>query len=200
MSELIKVPEWFDEIYRYVQHDCGRANLARMKFIQAIVKQGWGTTFIVEIIKDDELFLTESTTEHIKEINEQEDISQYVLVHGDDLIKSLIDGYEVEENKYIVVAKGTYDEYEKTTVVTEDFGNKPVMFTSIPFRRVYYENNIHQEDYISIRENVFSSGLVMGKFSSELLSLINGKPKSIMNKEEAEKLMNSYRMMIPVKS
>ena len=199
MSDLIKVPEWFDEIYRYVQHDCGRANLARMKFIQAIVKQGWGTTFIVEIVKDDELFLTESTTEHIKEINKQEDISQYILVHGDDLIKALIDGYEVKEEKYIVVAKTTYDEYEKTTVVSQDYGDRPVFFASKPFRKIYYENNMYQEDYIGIREDVFSSGLIMGQCSPEILSLLHGKPELIMNKEEAEKLMNSYRMMIPVK-
>lgn len=198
MSDLIKVPEWFDEIYRYVQHDCGRANLARMKFIQAIVKQGWGTTFIVEIVKDDELFLTESTTEHIKEINKQEDISQYILVHGDDLIKALIDGYEVKEEKYIVVAKTIYDEYEKTTVVSQDYGDRPVFFASKPFRKIYYENNMYQEDYIGIREDVFSSGLIMGECSPEILSLLHGKPELIMNKEEAEKLMNSYRMMISV--
>ena len=200
MSDLIKVPEWFDKIYKSVQLDYGSPSYVKMKFIQALVKQGWGFGFTEEIINDDKLRLTKSTIEYIQKVEKQEDIGLYVLDNKYDLIKALIDGYEVEEDKYIVVAKGTYDEYEKTTVVSQDYGDRPVFFASKPFRKIYYENNMYQEDYIGISADVFSSGLVMGKFSSELLSSLHEKPKLIMNKEEAEKLMNSYRMMILVKS
>lgn len=200
MSDLIKVPEWFDKIYNSVLLDYGRTSYVKMKFIQALVKQGWGFGFTEEIINDDKLYQTKSTIEYIQKIQKQEDINRYVLDNQYDLIKALIDGYEVEEEKYIVVAKTTYDEYEKTTVVSQDYGDRPVFFASKPFRKIYYENNMYQEDYIGIREDVFSSGLIMGECSPEILSLLHGKPELIMNKEEAENLMNAYRMMIPIKS
>ena len=196
MSDLIKVPEWFDKIYKSVQLDYGSASYVKMKFIQALVKQGWGFGFTEEIINDDKLRLTKSTIEYIQKVEKQEDINLYVLDNKYDLIKALIDGYEVEEGQYIVITKTPDSATLSMLTPTNVF---PQHLTT-PYRKIYYVNDKHQEDYISIQEDVLSSGLIMGEFSSDILSLINGKPELIMNKEEAEKLMNSYRMMIPVKS
>lgn len=201
MSDLIRVPEWFDKFYKYVQRDCGNANLVKMKFIQALVKQGWGSTFIEEIIEDNELLLTHSTTEYIKKIDEQVDIGLYILNYSDDLIKALIDEYEVEEEKYIVVAKETYGVTEGKPAFSDNYGYQDyLIFSKIPHRKIYYVDDKYQEDCIDVPEDVLSSEIITEKFSSELLSLFNRKPELIMNKEEAEKLINSYRMMIPIKS
>lgn len=195
MSDLIKVPEWFDKIYKSVQLDYGSTSYVEMKFIQALVKQGWGFGFTEEIINDDRLRLTKSTIEYIQKVEKQEDINRYVLDNKYDLIKALIDGYEVKEEKYIVITKTPYSATLSTLTSMSVFP-KPL---TTSYRKIYYVDDEYQEDYILVQEDALSSGLIMGEFSSDILSLFHGKTELIMNKEEAEKLMNSYRMMIPVK-
>jgi len=199
MSELIEAPKWFDDIYKEVvniinnefSYSGDPEEFAKELMIKAISNNGFGEFWVDDLIREI-LFPSDNLLSMIYD-NKQEKID-YVLNHKLDLIEALIISYKVKEDKYIVVSVNNY-ESEKwnfdTNIITYSNDDSIVKY-------LYYEDEL-SEKYKELNFDLLAAGLVFGKFEPELINKIKDlEPKLIMNKEKAQKLINSYRMMIPI--
>lgn len=200
MSKLIEVPKWFDDIYkeviRVIEDDFSYVHKPEDKanelLIKAISNHGYGEFWTDDLIREI-LFPSVALTNMIK--NKEDEKIEYVSHNKIDLIKAIVDGYKVKEDMYLVVSA---DDYESTKWSVEE--TALVYSSSISkVRHLYYEDNNQLERYKDFDSNLLTSGLIFGKFKPELIEQIQEmEPKLFMNKEKAEKLVNSYRVIIPI--
>jgi len=114
MSELIEVPKWFDDIYKEVvkiiknefSYSSEPEDTANELLIKVISNQGydhfWTDDLIIEI-------LTPSVTlKSMIRDGEQEKI-EYVNHNKINLIKAIVNGYKVKEDKYLVISVNDYE-------------------------------------------------------------------------------------------
>lgn len=198
MTELVTAPKWFDNIYKELENSI-RFNWgvsdahvsAKSILLNAIAHQGFVSVWTDTVLEE-----TRLPNSHLKKLimeNEEEKI-EYVEKHRFDLIKAIIDGYEVEEDKYVVVSKNykieiapKFQSYHiapwKGTKIDEVFYGDAKKYY------VYFENN-GIEDCKSISENE-NNDLFNGVLTNELIPT--------MNQDEAESLLNDYRLKFKVK-
>lgn len=200
MSELIEVPKWFDDIYKEVvkiiknefSYSSEPEDTANELLIKVISNQGydhfWTDDLIIEI-------LTPSVTlKSMIRDGEQEKI-KYVNHNKINLIKAIVNGYKVKEDKYLVIS---VNDYESTGW---SIGETTLMYSNniSKVRHLYYDDDNHLERYKDFDSNLLTSGLIFGNFKPELIKQIQEiEPKLIMNEEKAEKLINAYRVIIPI--
>lgn len=104
MSEKVKVPAWFDKWYRSVGSN-GWSNNRQENSVFKIARQGYGYDFYDDI--DDC---------EVNQIDVNKVDREYVKQHKLELIKAVIDGYEVEEPKYRVkIGPHQYIAFTRTT-------------------------------------------------------------------------------------
>jgi len=203
MSELIEIPKWFDDIYKevirvieddfsYIHEPEDKANEL---LIKAISNHGYGEFWTDDLIRES-LF---PSADLINMIQHKEDEKiEYVSHNKIDLIRAIVNGYKVKEDKYIVVSINDHEDYRIYPSVTS------IKSISIPFsvKYLYYENEKHLEKYRELDSGTYKSGFdseLAGKVTQDFIKTLNGlEPKLIMTKEKAEGLINSYRTMIPI--
>jgi len=203
MSELIEVPKWFDDIYkeviRVIEDDFSYIHKPEDKanelLIKAISNHGYGEFWTDDLIRES-LF---PSADLINMIQHKEDEKiEYVSHNKIDLIRAIVNGYKVKEDKYIVVSINDHEDYRIYPSVTS------IKSISIPFsvKYLYYENEKHLEKYRELDSGTYKSGFdseLAGKVTQDFIKTLNGlEPKLIMTKEKAEGLINSYRTMIPI--
>jgi len=203
MSELIEVPKWFDDIYkevvRIIEDDFSYIHKPEDKanelLIKAISNHGYGDFWTDDLIRES-LF---PSADLINMIQHKEDEKiEYVSHNKIDLIRAIVNGYKVKEDKYIVVSINDHEDYRIYPSVTS------IKSISIPFsvKYLYYENEKHLEKYRELDSGTYKSGFdseLAGKVTQDFIKTLNGlEPKLIMTKEKAEGLINSYRTMIPI--
>jgi len=203
MSELIEVPKWFNDIYKevvriieddfsYIHEPEDKANEL---LIKAISNHGYGEFWTDDLIRES-LF---PSADLINMIQHKEDEKiEYVSHNKIDLIRAIVNGYKVKEDKYIVVSIDDHEDYKIYPGMTS------IKSISIPFsvKYLYYENEKHLEKYRELDSGTYKSGFdseLAGKVTQDFIKTLNGlEPKLIMTKEKAEGLINSYRTMIPI--
>jgi len=203
MSELIEIPKWFDDIYkeviRVIEDDFSYIHKPEDKanelLIKAISNHGYGEFWTDDLIRES-LF---PSADLINMIQHKEDEKiEYVSHNKIDLIRAIVNGYKVKEDKYIVVSINDHEDYRIYPSVTS------IKSISIPFsvKYLYYENEKHLEKYRELDSGTYKSGFdseLAGKVTQDFIKTLNGlEPKLIMTKEKAEGLINSYRTMIPI--
>ena len=203
MSELIEVPKWFDDIYkevvRIIEDDFSYIHKPEDKanelLIKAISNHGYGDFWTDDLIRES-LF---PSADLINMIQHKEDEKiEYVSHNKIDLIRAIVNGYKVKEDKYIVVSIDDHEDYKIYPGMTS------IKSISIPFsvKYLYYENEKHLEKYRELDSGTYKSGFdseLAGKVTQDFIKTLNGlEPKLIMTKEKAEGLINSYRTMIPI--
>lgn len=200
MSELIEVPKWFDDIYKEVvkiiknefSYSSEPEDTANELLIKVISNQGydhfWTDDLIIEIITP-----SVALKSMIRD-GEQEKI-EYVNHNKINLIKAIVNGYRVKEDKYLVVSTNDYESTAwsigETTLTYSNNISKA--------RHLYYEDDNQLERYKDFDSSLLTSGLIFGEFKPELIKQIKEtEPKLIMNKEKAERLINAYRVIVPI--
>jgi len=200
MSELIEVPKWFDDIYkeviRVIEDDFSYIHKPEDKanelLIKAISNHGYGEFWTDDLIREI-LFPSVALINMIK--NKENEKVEYVGHNKIDLIRAIVNGYKVKEDSYLVVSASDYEStrwsVEETALVYSSNITK--------VRHLYYEDDNQLERYKDFDSNLLTSGLIFGKFKPELIEQIQKmEPKLFMNEEKAEKLVNSYRVIIPI--
>ena len=203
MSELIEVPKWFNDIYKevvriieddfsYIHEPEDKANEL---LIKAISNHGYGEFWTDDLIR--EILFPSSELINIIQHKEDEKI-EYVSHNKIDLIRAIVDGYKVKEDKYIIVSIDDHEDYKIYPGMTS------IKSISIPFsvKYLYYEDEKYLEKYRELDSGTYKSGFdskLAGKVTQDFIKYLNElEPKLIMTKEKAEGLINSYRMMIPI--
>lgn len=203
MSELIEVPKWFDDIHkeviRVIEDDFSYVNKPEDKanelLIKAISNHGYGEFWTDDLIREI-LFPSVALINMIQ--HEEDEKIEYVSHNKTDLIRAIVNGYKVKEDKYIVVS---IDNYEDSKIY---YGTTSIKSITIPFsvKHLYYEDNKYLEKYKELDSKIYKSGFdseLGGKAAQDFIKALNeSEPKLIMTKEKAEGLINSYRMMIPI--
>lgn len=200
MSELIEVPKWFDDIYKevirvieddfsYIHEPEDKANEL---LIKAISNHGYGEFWTDDLIREI-LFPSVALVTMIQ--HKEEDKIEYVSDNKINLIRAIVNGYKVKEDSYLVVSASDYEStrwsVEETALVYSSNISK--------VRHLYYEDDNQIERYKDFDSNLLTSGLIFGKFKPELIEQIQKmEPKLFMNEEKAKKLVNSYRVIIPI--
>lgn len=200
MSELIEVPKWFDDIYKEVVNIINNEfsyledpeEIIKELMIKAISNNGFGEFWIDDLIREI-LFPSDNLLNMIYD-NKREKID-YVINHKLDLIEAIINGYKVKGDSYLVVSR---NDYESTAW---SIGETTLTYSNniSKVRHLYYEDDNQLERYKDFDSSLLTSGLVFGKFKPELIKQIQEiEPKLFMNEETAEKLVNTYRVIIPI--
>lgn len=200
MSELIEVPKWFDDIHKEVvkvienefSYSSEPEDTANELLINAISNHGHGTFWTDYLIREI-LFPSVALVTMIR--HKEEEKIEYVSHNKIDLIRAIVNGYKVKEDSYLVVSANDYEStrwsVEETTLVYSSNITK--------VRHLYYEDDNQLERYKDFDSNLLTSGLIFGKFKPELIEQIQKiEPKLFMNEEKAKKLVNSYRVIIPI--
>lgn len=200
MSELIEVPKWFDDIHKEVvkvienefSYSSEPEDTANELLINAISNHGHGTFWTDYLIREI-LFPSVALVTMIR--HKEEEKIEYVSHNKIDLIREIVNGYKVKEDSYLVVSANDYEStrwsVEETTLVYSSNITK--------VRHLYYEDDNQLERYKDFDSNLLTSGLIFGKFKPELIEQIQKiEPKLFMNEEKAKKLVNSYRVIIPI--
>lgn len=203
MSKLIEVPKWFDDIYkeviRIIEDDFSYIHKPEDKanelLIKAISNHGYGEFWTDDLIREI-LFPSVALISMIQ--HEEDEKIEYVSNNKIDLIRAIVNGYKVKEDKYIIVS---IDDYEDSKIY---YGTTSIKSITIPFsvKHLYYEDNKYLEKYKELDSKIYKSGFdseLGGKATQDFIKALNeSEPKLIMTKEKAEGLINSYRMMIPI--
>ena len=203
MSELIEVPKWFDDIHKEVvkvienefSYSSEPEDTANELLINAISNHGHGTFWTDYLIREI-LFPSVALVTMIQ--HKEEEQIEYVSHNKIDLIRAIVNGYKVKEDKYIVVSIDYHEDYKIYPGMTS------IKSISIPFlvKHLYYGDEKHLEKYIELDSRTYKSGFdseLTGKATQDFIKTLNElEPKLIMTKEKAEGLINSYRMMIPI--
>lgn len=200
MSELIEVPKWFDDIYKEVikvienefSYSSKPEDTANELLINAISNHGHGTFWTDYLIREI-LFPSVALVTMIQ--HKEEEKIEYVSHNKIDLIRAIVNGYKVKEDSYLVVS---VNDYESTRWSVEETA---LVYSSniTKVRHLYYEDDNQLERYKDFDSNLLTSGLIFGKFKPELIEQIQKiEPKLFMNEEKAKKLVNSYRVIIPI--
>lgn len=200
MSELIEVPKWFDDIHKEVvkvienefSYSSEPEDTANELLINAISNHGHGTFWTDYLIREI-LFPSVALVTMIR--HKEEEKIEYVSHNKIDLIRAIVNGYKVKEDSYLVVSANDYEStrwsVEETTLVYSSNITK--------VRHLYYDDDNQLERYKDFDSNLLTSGLIFGKFKPELIEQIQKiEPKLFMNEEKAKKLVNSYRVIIPI--
>lgn len=203
MSELIEVPKWFDDIHKEVvkvienefSYSSEPEDTANELLINAISNHGHGTFWTDYLIREI-LFPSVALVTMIQ--HKEEEKIEYVSHNKIDLIRAIVNGYKVKEDKYIVVSIENYEGYKTY------HGTDTIKSITLPFsyRRLYYGDEKYLEKYRELDSKIYISGFdfeLGGKAKQDFIKVLNElEPKLIMTKEKAEGLINSYRMMIPI--
>lgn len=200
MSELIEVPKWFDDIYKEVikvienefSYSSKPEDTANELLINAISNHGHGTFWTDYLIREI-LFPSVALVTMIQ--HKEEEKIEYVSHNKIDLIRAIVNGYKVKKDSYLVVS---VNDYESTRWSVEETA---LVYSSniTKVRHLYYEDDNQLERYKDFDSNLLTSGLIFGKFKPELIEQIQKiEPKLFMNEEKAKKLVNSYRVIIPI--
>lgn len=200
MSELIEVPKWFDDIYKEVikvienefSYSSKPEDTANELLINAISNHGHGTFWTDYLIREI-LFPSVALVTMIQ--HKEEEKIEYVSHNKIDLIRAIVNGHKVKEDSYLVVS---VNDYESTRWSVEETA---LVYSSniTKVRHLYYEDDNQLERYKDFDSNLLTSGLIFGKFKPELIEQIQKiEPKLFMNEEKAKKLVNSYRVIIPI--
>lgn len=202
MSELIEVPKWFDDIYKEVvrvienefSYSSEPEDTANELLIKVISSHGHGTIWTDDLIREI-LFPSVSLVTMIQ--HKEEEKIDYVDHNKIDLIKAIINGYKVKEDSYLVVSA---NDYESTKWSVEEEETTLTYISDISkVRHLYYEDDNQLERYKDFDSSLLTSGLIFGKFKPELIKQIQEmEPKLFMNEEKAKKLVNTYRVIIPI--
>lgn len=200
MSELIEVPKWFDDIYKEVvrvienefSYSSEPEDTANELLIKVISGHGHGTIWTDDLIREI-LFPSVALVTMIQ--HKEEEKIDYVGHNKIDLIKAIINGYKVKEDSYLVVSA---NDYESTKWSVEETTLTYISDIS-KVRHLYYEDDNQLERYKDFDSSLLTSGLIFGKFKPELIKQIQEmEPKLFMNEEKAKKLVNTYRVIIPI--
>lgn len=199
MTELVTAPKWFDNIYKELENSIifnwgvSDAHVsAKSILLNAIAHQGFVSVWTDTVLEE-----TRLPNSHLKKLimeNEEEKI-EYVEKHRFDLIKAIIDGYEVEEDKYVVVSKNYI--VDKIAKFKSNHASPwrdmtkidNIFYQDVKTYHAYFENG-GVEDYYSLSETEYND-LFNGVLTNELIPT--------MNQDEAESLLNDYRLKFKVK-
>jgi len=203
MNELIEVPKWFDDIYkeviRVIEDDFSYIHKPEDKanelLIKAISNHGYGEFWTDDLIR--EILFPSEALIHMIHHKEDEKI-EYISHNKINLIRAIVNGYKVKEDKYIVVSIDNHEGYKTY------HGTTSIKSITIPFsvKHLYYEDDKYLEKYKELDSKIYKSGFdfeLGGKAKQDFIKVLNElEPKLIMTKEKAEGLINSYRTMIPI--
>lgn len=198
VTEKIKVPKWFDKIYKELEYSVrfnwgvlDAEQSTKLILVNAIAHQGFVSVWTDTVMEEVRI-----PTSDLKKmiIENEENKIDYVEKHKFDLIKAIIDGYEVEEEKYVVVSKNCMIERQvKPPIVTGVIlgSMEPLEFEYIDVKKysVFYQNN-GIEKGATISEEQYNN-LLHWNVADESIQTMNNK--------EADSLLNDYRLKIKVK-
>lgn len=200
MSELIEVPRWFDNIHKEVvdiikkefSYSSEPEDTANELLIKAISNHGHGTFWTDDLIR--EILFPSVTLLNMIQHKEEEKI-EYVTHNKINLIKAIVNGYGVKEDKYLVMSRNDYEStgwsIGETTLIYSGNISK--------VRHLYYEDDNQLERYKDFDSSLLSLDLVFGKYKQELIEQIQEtEPNLFMNEEKPQKLFNAYRVIIPI--